>query len=565
MPQSVLSIERITALLPAPIPDRAWDDLLFASKAEVVARDGDALTLSVTPDRLDLLSEGGLALYLAGVLGVAHGIPRAVRPGPGSPGLVFEVDPSVAPVRPAIAGALVRAPEGASLDVGTIDEAVRFQELIHATVGRDRRAASLGLYPWERVTPPIRYAAEPIRAVRFVPLGGDEELSGDAFFAAHPYASRFGALGRVGEDRCLVLRDRAGAILSLPPILNGRSAGEARPGDRSILIESTGRDERTVHESLGLLLVVFAARGWTIEPVGVERVGSPRDPGEAAIADRAIDLPSRLVREISGTSLPAPEIEQRLSRTRLAPRPIEGGWRVGIPPWRPDLMAPVDVAEDVVLAAALRPEDGIIPSSRTRGRLLPEIRFRRSVALDLLGLGFAAPHTPVLVSEESVARWGGARPIRLRNPVSAEFAYLRDRLLLSHLPVLAHNTRHGYPQRFAEVGPVVARDPAAESGGATRYHAGLAVAAETAGFAEVAALVDYLLRRHDVGSVREPFELAGMIAGRSARCRVAGEPVAEMGEIHPAILSSLGVPVPVAWAEVDLSALWPFVRRRDAP
>jgi len=185
------------------------------------------------------------------------------------------------------------------------------------------------------------------------------------------------------------------------------------------------------------------------------------------------------------------------------------------------------------------------------------------MATRLIGLGFAAPYTPLLVSVASVERIRGPEPIRICNPVSSEFAYLRDRLLLSHLDVLGHNTRHGYPQRFAEVGPVIVRDPNAEAGGTTRYHASMMVATESAGFAEAAALTDYLLRQLDVGSVREPTELPGTIPGRSARCRVAGAPVAELGEVHPEILSELGVPVPVAWAELDLSALWPFTRSHD--
>lgn len=562
MPQSILSLERVVALLPIPLNEAALDDLLFASKAEVDARSGDQLTLSVTPDRLDLLSEGGLALYLAGVLEVAHGLPRTEVPGPTSPAPRFDVDPSVDAIRPYIAGALVHSPEEQGIDEGTLAEAIRFQELLHATIGRDRRNASLGIYPWDRVTSPVRYAEEPLRAVRFVPLDGEEEIDGQRFFAEHPLAARFGAFGR-SDDRCLVLRDQAGAILSLPPILNSRSAGEARVGDRDLLLESTGTQERCVQEALGLLLVVFAARGWTIEPVAVQRPGRAVDPGRTVIAPRTIDLPAALVREVSGESLSSPEVERRLSRTRLSPRPQEGGWRVGVPPWRPDLQTAVDLTEDVVLAAALTPAHGVIPPSRTRGRWLPEVRFRRTVATYLLGLGFAQPHTPLLVSGKSAERLGVPSPIRVRNPVSSEFAVVRDRLLLSHVDVLAHNTRHAYPQRFGEVAPVVVRDPSAESGGSTRYHAGLVVASESAGFAEAAALVDYLLRRFDIGSVREPAELPATIPGRSARCRVAGETVAELGELSPGLLSDLGVPVPVAWAEVDLTALWPFARRRD--
>jgi phenylalanyl-tRNA synthetase beta chain len=562
MPQSVLSWERVQALLPVPVTDAQLEDLLFSSKAELVAREGDALTVAVTPDRLDLLSEGGLALYLAGALEVAHGLPKVQELSPRPPKPTVLVDPSVETLRPFIAGLIVRPPDGQALDAGTLAEAIRFQEIVHATVGRDRRAASLGIYPWERVEPPVRYALEPLANVRFVPLDGTEEVGGAAFFREHPLAARFGAYGRDG-DRCLVLRDADGAILSLPPVLNSRSAGEARTGDRELLLESTGILARSVRESLGLLFLVFAARGWAVEPVQLERPGRPLDDGRAVLSPSPVDLPSALLREVGGESFPSAEVERRLGRARLSARPHAGGWRVEGSPWRPDLMTAVDVAEDVLIAVPVLPERGVVPPSATRGRRRPEVVFRRRVALDLLGLGFAAPNTSVLVSESSVRRLPGRSPIRLTNPVSAEFAYLRDGLLLSHLEVLARNTRYGYPQRFAEVGPVIVPSAEAESGGQTRYHASLVVAADTAGFADAAAIVDYLLRRRDVLAVREPTEIGGLIPGRSARARIAGEVVAELGEIHPEVLAGLGVPVPAVWAELDLSALWPLVARHE--
>ena len=564
MPQSILSDERLRALLKVPLTEAQMDDLLFVSKAEVDGREGDALTISVTPDRLDLLSEAGLAFALEGGTDAAHGLPGVAR-GPSAttaPG--FEVDPSVAPLRPYLQGVIVRAPEGAALDAGTLAEAIRFQELLHATIGRDRRAASLGIYPWDRLSPPIRYALEPLGSVRFVPLDGTEEIPAEEFFRTHPLAARYGTFGQ-SDDRCLVLRDRAGTILSLPPVLNSRTGGEARAGDRELLLEATGTRERSVREMLGLLLVVFAGQGWSVTPVEVVGPGDRRDDGAATVAPHAIDLPSSLVHGVTGEPLSAAEIERRLGRARLYGRPHPGGWRVEAPPWRPDLLTPIDVVEDLYLAAPIRPDNGRIPPSTSRGHRRAETIFRRRCATELLGLGFAAPYTSLLVSEATVGRVQGSAATRIQNPVSMEFAYLRDRLLLSHLDVLARNTRHAYPQRFAEVGPVIVRNPSAEAGAETRYHAGLLIAADTASFSDAAAVVDYLLRGRDVSTVREPTELPATIPGRAARARVAGEAVAEMGEIHPRVLSELGVPVPAVWAEIDLTALWPMVARHDLP
>ncbi|HLN51336.1 MAG TPA: hypothetical protein VK455_04720 [Thermoplasmata archaeon] len=562
MPRSTLSLRRVLELLPPGVTDATLEELLFASKAEVERRVGDELELSVTPDRLDLLSEGGLGFYLQGALGSASGLPKARRSAPTDEPWTIRVDASVEKLRPAIAGIRIRAPGGRPLDEGLLAEAVRFQEILHATVGRDRRVMSLGIYPADRLRPPIRYSLEPVSRVNFVPLYGSEEVTGADFLATDPMAQRYGSLGS-SEGRCLTLRDDAGSILSLPPVLNSRGTGEARPGDRELLLESTGTRPRTVREGLGLLLVVFVARGWAVAPVAIEAADGSRDEGVEVLEPHEQDLAAELLDQIAGTPLGFDEVAQPLARARLGVRRIRGGFRVSSPPWRPDLLGPVDLAEEVVLSRGVRSEDGIVPASPTRGHRRAETVFRRRIAALLLGLGFTQPHTPLLVSETCVGRLAGGAPIRLRNPVSAEFAFVRDRLLLSHIDVLAHNTRRSYPQRFAEVAPVVVRSPGAEAGAETRYRAGFIVASERAGFADVAALVEYLLGSLDVGAVREPAELPGTIPGRAAQARVAGEVVAEMGEIHPRILADIGVPVPSVWAELDLSALWPLVARRD--
>jgi len=562
VPTSVLSRSRLLELLDPTVSTERLEAALFASKAEATFGSGDELEVSATPDRLDLLCEGGLALHLQGALGLQGGGVRLRRGRPSAEPLRIEVDPSVAPLRPEIAGLVVRAPGGRPLDAALLAEAVRFQELLHATVGRDRRAMSLGIYPARRLTSPVRYALESYAGLSFTPLDADAPVPVGRFFEEHPMAQRYGVLGRAG-DRCLTLRDAEGRVLSLPPVLNDRSRGEASVGDRTLLLEATGTKARAVAEGLGLLLVVFAARGWSVRPVPVAGPGDASSDGQAVLTPPPRTLPAAVLEGLWGGGLASADVAERLRRARLGSRRVRGGWRVSVPPWRPDLLAAVDVAEDVILAGGLSAEDGLLPPSVGRGRRRPDAPFPRAIAELLLGLGFAQPLTTVLVSDVAAARLDPLGPIRLVNPVSREYAVVRDRLLLSHLEVLAKNTRHRYPQRFAEVAPVVVRAPAAESGGETRLHAGLVLAAEGAGFADAAATVDYLLRALDVGSVREPAQLPGTIPGRAARVRVAGEAVAELGEIHPRLLVELGVPVPAAWAELDLTALGPLVGRHE--
>src|SRR5262249_12249080 len=112
---------------------------------------------------------------------------------------------------------------------------------------------------------------------------------------------------------------------------------------------------------------------------------------------------------------------------------------------------------------------------------------------------------------------------------------------------------------------VVVADPAAETGASTRYHAGVVFAGERAGFADGAALVEYVLGALGTIGVREPVRLPGTIPGRAARVRLAGAVVAEIGAMDPAVPAARSVPVRAVWAEVALAALWPLLGPPGTP
>lgn len=561
MPQSILSANRVLELLAQPMEREELEERLFRSKAELVDWTEDALTIEVTPDRLDMLSEGGLALFLQGALGLRTGPAPLAEPPATLDRPTALVDGSVSTLRPYLAGAVLTAPAGVALDAGLFAEAIRFQEVLHATIGLDRRAASLGLYAWERLKPPIRYTLEPVDGVRLQPLDGPAEVDGTRFFAEHPMAQRYGRLGR-SNGECLTLRDADDQILSLPPILNGRPAGEVRVGDRTILLESTGTRAVRVEESVGLMLLPFVARGWSVQPLRVE-YPDHAESGLGWISPRRLPFTASTLQDLTGLSLPDEQVEAYLAQGRLGGTKAPDGWWVETPPWRPDLQTSVDLTEEILIARGIAPEEALLPPSATRGRRLPESRFRRTVRRLLLGLGYVELRTPVLVPDRIVTLLGRSSAIAVVNPVSDLFGRVRDSLQVSLVASLERNVRYSYPQQYSDVGPVVVRDASEPSGGRTRWHAGAVLAGERSGFADAAAWADYLLGAFGALGVREPAELPGTIPGRAARLRVAGEVVAEMGEIVPSVLAELKIPVPVAWGEVDLTALWPLVRRAE--
>lgn len=554
MARSLLSTARLFALLGKELSEPELRDALFRTKVEIESLHDGQVEVEVNADRLDLLDEAGLAAELQGALGIARGTPGAAE-GAAIPGVEARVNASVVPLRPQLEMAVVQAPAGsAGLDAGLIEELVRYQELLHATLGRQRQAASLGLYPLERLRPPFHYAMEPIGQVRFVPLGATTEVGAEAFYLEHPMARQFGALGR-REDLALTLRDDARTVLSLPPVLNAAGAGEVRAGDREVLIESTGTRASRTREMVGYMLLPFSARGWSVHPVPVHRPEAISD-GKDLIAPRRVPVQATLITRLLGARLTAAEIEQALLSSRLGVDRVSGSLQALVPPWRADVLAPVDLAEEVAIARGYGSFAPILPPASGIGLRRPERRLELRLGDVLLGLGYQELNTQVLVplaSAERFAEPGEALP--LRNPISTELSHLRSVLRTSLFDVLGRNTRSSYPQRFFEVGPVVVRDERADTGTRTETHLALIDASEGAGFALAAGIADHLFGVLGFSAPREPGEGRGCVPGRVAKLRIAGEPIGLLGEVHPSALSELKVQVPVSWVELDLTKL----------
>jgi phenylalanyl-tRNA synthetase beta chain len=566
MPQSTLSSKLLFELMKKETPADEMTKLFFHTKAELKEMKDGTLTLEITPDRLDMLSESGLGWALEGVLGLSEGLKYSVRTEP-MPSMAIRVDPSVVPLREHIDLAVVQAPPGDYVNQEMLDELVRFQELLHATVGRDRTNGSIGLYPLKELRPPFTYAMEPLRSITFSPLptdwAGPKEMGGQEFFEQHPMAQKYGALGRVG-DTALTLRDSKGAILSLPPVLNSAKYGELKPGDTEVLVESTGVLGVSTRQLLGYMLLPFAARGWTISPVPIRRKNRV-DPALESISLRNVSLSRKLVTELLGVSLTSEEVKKAILASRLGVEESGQGWEVSVPPWRPDILGSVDLAEEVVIARGLASFTPELNTPSTPGKALASTRFFTRFLEVMVGMGYQELHTPILISQglagnlctESTGKATGSdRAIPLANPFSQEFSYTRPTLLPGLVGALSRNTGEKYPQRLFELGEVISFDPSDEVGARTEMHVALVDAGEGSGFARAAAVAERLARVVGITPTREPGEATGAIPGRVACLKFAGETFAVLGEVHPKVLAEMKIQEPVSWVELDLSLLW---------
>jgi phenylalanyl-tRNA synthetase beta chain len=214
--------------------------------------------------------------------------------------------------------------------------------------------------------------------------------------------------------------------------------------------------------------------------------------------------------------------------------------------------------EDVMIGRSLDSFKPERPADFTVGRLSPITLFSRQVKEILIGLGYQEMIYNYLGSRKDLVdnmRGDGGRIIRIFNPMTENYEYVRDSVLASLMESEAISGRSVYPHKIFEVGKVAWFDDAENYRSATRQFAGFLHAGADANFntaaAELQTLFYYLFREYEVEDVSDP----RFIPGRAAAVICEGKQIGVFGEIHPEVLENWGVTVPCTAGEIDLDAL----------
>ncbi len=175
-----------------------------------------------------------------------------------------------------------------------------------------------------------------------------------------------------------------------------------------------------------------------------------------------------------------------------------------------------------------------------------------------MGLGQQEMIYPYLGSKKDLVDRmcaGEEEAVRISNPMSESFEYLRSSILPNLLGSESVSSRAPYPHRLFEVGKVVYRNPLENYGVSTRQRIAFLLAHAEADYNEatsqVATMMYFLCKDHSIAEAEDP----RFITGRQARIIYKGDPVGIFGELHPRVLEAWGIAMPCAAAEIDLESL----------
>ena len=247
------------------------------------------------------------------------------------------------------------------------------------------------------------------------------------------------------------------------------------------------------------------------------------------------------------------------------------------PYWRSDISIEDDLVEEVARIVGYDSIPTMMLSTPIPHHEPQASRVLREHVKDILvSAGMRETISYSLTTMDTLARVGalddGLQPMKIANPMSADFEYLRTSLRGSILQTLSFNRRisQGEGMKLFEIGNVyLPRDEAKERElpneremlvglfQGPRNPDSWLVPQEDMGFFDAKGVLEYSFANLKVDVAFEPLDDDSILqAGRAARLISGGQVLGVVGEVRPEVLARFGLDgAPVALLEVNMEAL----------
>ncbi len=448
---------------------------------------------------------------------------------------------------------------GIHMNDDVLAQMIQSQDKLSEIFGRKRATVSIGIYELDRILFPVDYRLAEPSSVSFIPLGMEKKLTLAEILEQHPKGIAYGGIVKP-FSQYPVLTDSLGRTLSFPPIINSREIGEVKPNSKNVLIEVTGMDLRMTVLTLNILATSFYDRGADIEPVLVtypyetglgKRVTFPSD------TSGTFTIPLAKFSAGLGEDVSIADVKKRLSSYGHIVRAERGGVSVTAPPYRDDIMHPMDLVEDYAISRGYESFEPIMPRQSTVGAISRIELLSDTVRGHLVGSGFQEIMSNILCSREELdyALQNGERLVEVDNVMSLAYSVLRNRVIPSLLNVEAASSKAFYPHRMFEVGEVAVLDAKENMGSHTDLNLAALISHPGANFSEMHSTLDIMLFYLGQEYKLEPAEHALFIRGRCGRVVANGIELGFIGEVRPEVLERTQITMPCAAFEINLDRI----------
>ncbi|BAB59747.1 tRNA synthetase Pheb [Thermoplasma volcanium GSS1] len=511
---------------------------LLKSFADVIGysfEDEEEIKIEFNPDRPDLFS----IPTLVGAAKIFYYNEPIVRSLFQASEIEVAISEGVSFIRPYFAGFVAEGPSIGS----KLDDLIDYQEIIHQTVGKERKKVSIGIHDLDKTEPPFRYTT--ISKLERMKTYDSFEGTIEDVLQKHPKGMAYSSL-LPDSRRVPAILDKNGGILSVPPIVNGIMT-KIEPETRKFFVDITGMDSNSVKYAFYLLANFFQSSKYRIS---LPKIKGSYGPSKKEILDfnfRPYRLNLKYVSRYLGDKVSEENVILNLRKMGYVAEPGYPEVMVYVPGFRVDVMGLVDIIEDFIKSYGIENvrEQYVSPGTIGSPNIFNEIKEKiRDV---VVGLGFQEVMTFVLTGKYYQEDFQGE--VRIENPKSEDYSVIRDRLYLNLLDLLARNKKHPLPQRIFEIGDVIVH-------GKQETHLCVMVEDNRSGVStSKSILTSFLKRFSDHESKISGKKIYGCIEGRSGEIFLSGKSIGVIGEVHPSTLENFGLVNPISFFEINIQEL----------
>lgn len=547
-----VNLKEVERLVGKTVSIEEIEHILFDYGMELEDYSSDELFIDITPDRPDMLSKYGLCRALKNYLMINKGI---TLHDTQKSDVEIDVSPNIATIRPYIAAAVVK---NLSIDDYIIKEIISVQEKLHATYCRHRKIAAIGLYPYHKISPPIKYYAEDPAKILFRPLGYSMEMAGYEILKKHETGQEYGFLLE-GLNKYPLLVDSRGQVLSMPPIINSEDVGRVEAGTRDIFIEVTGTNLTRVHHVINILCAMFADMGGVLHAATIKYRHTSYITPDTTPARRELNIEN--VNASLGLELSIHEIIELLERMGYGIEGIENTVvPVLMPYYRADVLHEVDIIDDIARAYGLNNMRPALPIVDTFGGILKRTKVVNFLRDALVGIGFVESFTLALSNVESQyfnMNLESDEVISIPNAKSNEMNIMRTWLIPELIRCVKSNEHHSHPIKLFEISDVCARDNNKDTGYKNIKKLAVLIYNTRVTFTDVKQALDFVMRMLDEDYELKHTNHGSFIDGRIGNVILTStqKNIGIIGEIHPAVLKRWGLKNPISCFEISLEAI----------
>ncbi len=547
MPTVTLDRTVFEKLIGRKLPDAKLKEHISMLGTDLEKLDSKEIVVEVFPNRPDMLSEQGFARAFSSFIGSKTGLRHYEIKRSGT----YTKIERTLQIWPYAVTCIVK---NLQFNDEKIREVIQLQEKLATTLLRNRKKGGLGIYPLDKITPPITFTAKKAEEIKFRPLEYNGILNGREILTKHPTGRRYSHIIEAQKEFPVFI-DAKGTIMSMPPIINSHDVGKIDEKTKDVFIEATGPDLNTLLVTLNIFVTALADMGGQIYSMDIKYHNKTISTPDLTPKKMKVDLTH--INKILDLNLKESDIKELLERMGYT---YQNKTAI-IPAYRADILHQADLIEDIAIAFGYENFKEEIPCVATVAEEAPINKFISKLTELMLGLGLQEIKTYHLMSKEELTAKmnNNQKTISLKNAV-VDYSHLRNSIIPSVLKILSQNQHHEYPQNLFEFGITFHHDPKSEYKINEKTTLTITLCHDKSDFTQIRQVIEALLSALSLTSTIKEADHPSFIPGRAASTTINKNPVAFFGEIHPQVLTNWGLTMPVSAAEIDVDILFSLVK-----